>query len=75
MVKNVFTRDWIYASIIRAIKTIAQAFIGCTGATTVLSGTDWKVAAITALSAGALSIINSLAGLPEVDLEEATKKL
>ena len=58
---------WIKAAAIRCIKTIAQAAIGVIGASYVLADIDWKVVVSASLVAGILSILTSLAGLPEVD--------
>ena len=61
---------WLKAATIRAIKTAAQAAIGAIGAATVFSEVDWKVVGGTVLLATILSYLTSLAGLPEVTLEE-----
>lgn len=58
---------WIKAAAIRCVKTIAQAAIGVIGASYVLADIDWKVVISASLVAGILSILTSLAGLPEVD--------
>lgn len=62
---------WIKAAAIRCIKTIAQAAIGVIGASYVLSDIDWKVVISASLVAGILSILTSLAGLPEVEAQGA----
>lgn len=64
--KNVFTLEWAYAAGIRAIKTVAQAAIASIGTTAVLSGIDWRMVVSTSICAGILSLLTSLAGLPEV---------
>lgn len=63
-------QKWLKAATIRAIKTAAQAAIGAIGAATVFSEVDWKVVGGTVLLATILSYLTSLAGLPEVTLEE-----
>ena len=63
-------QKWLKAATIRAIKTAAQAAIGAIGAATVFSEVDWKVVGGTALLATILSYLTSLAGLPEVTLDE-----
>lgn len=60
-------KAWFKAAGIRAIKTIAQAAISAIGSATVLSHVNWKVAISTAILAGILSLLTSIAGLPEVD--------
>lgn len=64
--KNVFTRKWFHAAIIRAIKTVAQTAIGVIGCATVLGGVDWLLVASSAALAGIVSLLTSIAGLPEV---------
>lgn len=64
-------KKWIKAAAIRCIKTIAQAAIGVIGASYVLADIDWKVVVSASLVAGILSILTSLAGLPEVDMADS----
>lgn len=59
-------RDWAKAASIRAVKTAAQAAIAAIGATTTMGGVDWAVVGSTALLAAVLSVLTSLAGIPEV---------
>lgn len=59
--------NWLKAASVRAIKTVAQAALGIIGASAVLSDVDWKVVVSGAVLAGIMSILTSLAGLPEVD--------
>lgn len=65
--KNVFTAEWAYAAGIRAIKTIAQTAIATIGTTAVLSSVDWRMVVSASILAGILSMLTSLAGLPEVN--------
>jgi len=58
---------WTKAAIIRAIKTICQAAVATIGTAAVISEVDWKYIISASLLAGVLSILTSLAGLPEVD--------
>jgi hypothetical protein len=64
--KNVFTREWFHAAIIRAIKTVAQTAIGVIAGATALGGVDWLLVASSAVLAGIVSLLTSIAGLPEV---------
>lgn len=64
---KIFTREWFHAAGIRAIKTIAQAAIATIGSSAVLSAVDWKVVISASILAGILSLLTSVAGLPEVD--------
>ena len=61
---------WIKAAAIRAIKTICQAAIATIGTAVVISEIDWKYIVSASLLAGILSLLTSLAGLPEVEMEE-----
>lgn len=57
---------WVKAASIRAIKTIAQTAIATIGTSAIMSQVDWKIVLSASLLAGILSILTSLAGLPEV---------
>ena len=59
-------KTWLKAAGIRAVKTIAQTAIATIGTSFVLSDVDWVVVASASAVAGILSILTSLAGLPEV---------
>lgn len=67
--KNVFTKAWFEAALIRAIKTVAQTAISVIGTTAIVSEVNWIVVASSAALAGFLSILTSVAGLPEVTEE------
>ena len=60
-------KQWTKAAAVRAIKTVAQTAVGVTGASTVVSSVDWKVVVSSAVLAGVVSILTSVAGLPEVE--------
>ena len=60
---------WIKAAAIRAIKTVAQTAIGTIGASAVISDVNWTVVVSASALAGLLSILTSVAGLPEVTEE------
>lgn len=57
--------EWLRAAGIRAIKTCAQAAIGAIGSATIFGQVDWRVVVSTMLLSGLLSILTSIAGLPE----------
>ena len=59
-------KTWIKAAGIRAIKTVAQTAIATIGTSAVISGVDWAVVLSASALAGILSILTSIAGLPEV---------
>lgn len=64
---DVDTIKWAKAAGIRAVKTMAQAAIGAIGAAVTLGAVDWRVVGSTAALAGVLSILTSVAGIPEVE--------
>lgn len=57
---------WLKAAGVRAGKTMAQTAIATIGTATLMSTVDWRMVASASLPAGALSLLTSLAGLPEV---------
>lgn len=70
---NEYWRKWAKAAGIRAIKTVAQTAIGVIGAAAVMGDVNWAVVVSAALLAGILSLLTSVAGLPEVDMEAPKK--
>ena len=59
-------KAWASAACIRALRTVAQAALAAIGSTALFSAVDWRVVGSTALLAGVLSVLTSIAGLPEV---------
>lgn len=59
-------RKWIAAAGVRAIKTVAQTAVATIGTTAVMSEVDWKVVVSASVLAGLLSLLTSVAGLPEL---------
>ncbi len=59
-------KTWFKAAGIRAIKTVAQTAVATIGTTAVISQVDWVMVGSSALLAGILSLLTSVAGLPEV---------
>lgn len=57
---------WWKASAIRAVKTMAQTAVATIGTATALGEVDWLLVVSASILAGGLSILTSLAGLPEV---------
>lgn len=60
-----FTMKWAKAAAVRAIKTVAQAAIAAIGSSAALGDVNWALVASTAALSGVLSLLTSVAGLPE----------
>ena len=58
---------WLKAAAVRAVKTIAQTAVAMIGTATVLAEVDYKIVVSASILAGILSILTSVAGLPEVE--------
>ena len=67
---SVNTRKWMINAGIRAVKTMAQTAVAVMGTSTVLSAIDWRMVLSSAIVAGIVSILTSVAGLPEAPCEE-----
>ncbi len=61
------TKRWLKAAGIRALKTLAQTAIATIGTTAVIENVDWKIVFSASILAAILSILTSIAGLPEVE--------
>ena len=62
-------KTWAKAAGIRAIKTVAQSAIAMIGTAAVMAEVDWKMVVSAAVLAGIISMLTSIAGLPEVSTE------
>lgn len=62
-----YWKRWIKAAGIRALKTVAQTAIATIGTSAALSQVDWLLVASASALAGVLSLLTSVAGLPEVE--------
>ena len=63
------TKKWFKAAGIRATKTVAQTAVATIGTASVLGSVDWVAVASASVLAGILSLLTSVAGLPEVNEE------
>lgn len=68
-------KKWAIAALVRAIKTAAQTAVGAIGATAIFTEVNWSVVGMTALLSFVLSLLTSVAGLPEVDDGASVAKL
>lgn len=60
------TKNWLKAAAVRAIKTVAQAAIATIGTSAAMGDVNWVMVASTSALAGVLSVLTSVAGLPEI---------
>lgn len=60
------TKKWFKAAIIRAVRTIAQTSLATIGTVTLMGDVNWGLVASSSLLAGIISLLMSIAGLPEV---------
>ena len=60
-------KNWFKAAAIRAIKTMAQTAIATIGTAAVLNDVNWIAVISATILAGGLSMLTSIAGLPEVN--------
>lgn len=65
--RNILNPKWWSAAGIRALKTICQTAIATIGTSAVISEVNWKIVLSASLLAGIISLLTSLAGIPEVD--------
>lgn len=63
-------KDWIKAAGIRAIKTVAQTALATIGSAAMMGEVNWVLVASTSALAGILSLLTSIAGLPELDKKD-----
>lgn len=63
---NEKTKRWVRAAGVRAVKTVAQTAVATIGTAAVLGAVDWRMTLSASVLAGVLSLLTSVAGLPEV---------
>lgn len=67
--------QWARCAGVRALKTAAQSAVAVIGASTALGGVDWALAASSAALAAIVSVLTSVAGIPEVEDGASVRKL
>ena len=70
---SVDTKKWIKAAGVRAVKTMAQTAVAVIGTAAVIAAVDWKVVVSSSIMSGIVSILTSVAGIPEVQEESEEK--
>ena len=60
------SKQWVRAALIRAVKTLCQTAVATIGTAAALEAVDWRLVVSASVLAAILSILTSLAGLPEV---------
>lgn len=68
-------KQWAQCAGVRALKTAAQAAVAVIGASTALGGVDWALAASSAALAAIVSVLTSVAGIPEVEGGASVRKI
>ena len=65
-----YWKNWIKAAGVRAVKTVAQTTVATIGTSAVLGDVNWVMVASASALAGILSLLTSIAGIPEVKGDE-----
>ena len=66
---SVNTKKWFKCALVRAIKTVAQTAVATIGTSATLGAVNWTMVTSASVLAGVLSLLTSVAGIPEVEVE------
>ena len=69
MKNKTYWMNWFKAAAVRAVKTVAQTAVASIGTAAAVGEVNWMLVASAAALAGVLSLLTSIAGLPEVTVE------
>lgn len=67
---SVDTKQWLKATAVRAIKTVAQTAVATIGVSATMGEVNWAMVASASVLSGILSVLTSIAGIPEVEEKE-----
>ena len=67
---KIMNKEWAKAAGIRALKTVAQTAIATIGTSAAIESVNWKLVLSASILAGILSLLTSVAGLPELEDKE-----
>ena len=67
---SVDTKKWAKAAAVRAVKTMAQTAVALIGTSAFVNSVDWKMVISGAVVSGIVSVLTSIAGIPEVEAKE-----
>ena len=70
---SVDTQKWLRSAGIRAVKTMAQTAVSVITVGSTVASVDWKLAVSSAVVSGVISILTSVAGIPEVKCNDDEK--
>lgn len=70
-----YWKMWIKAAAVRAVKTVAQTAVATVGTAAAMGEVNWIMVGSAALLSGVLSILTSVAGLPEVQVQDTDEEI
>lgn len=69
MKNKTYWKNWVKAAAVRAVKTVAQTAVATIGTAAAVGDVNWVLVGSASALAGMLSLLTSVAGLPEVNVE------
>jgi hypothetical protein len=68
-----YWKKWWAAALVRSLKTVCQTAVATIGSAQMISSVDWRLVVSASILAGILSLLTSLGGLPEVEVDHDTE--